>query len=50
MLDYRMHYAVMAAEDHLRPARRAAITPLRGPRRVFRIGPAVPRPRWSQRG
>jgi hypothetical protein len=38
MLDYRMHYAVMQAEDRLRPARLPAMTPNRGTRRVFRLG------------
>jgi hypothetical protein len=37
MLDYRLHYAVMAAEDRLRPARPSVITPHRGARRVFRL-------------
>ncbi len=37
MLDYRLHYAVMAAEDRLRPTRQAVITPHRGMRRVFRL-------------
>jgi hypothetical protein len=38
MLDYRLHYAVMAAEDRLRPARSPVMTPHRGARRVFRLG------------
>lgn len=38
MLDYRMHYAVMQAEDRLRSARQPAMTPNRGARRVFRLG------------
>ena len=38
MLDYRLHYAVMAAEDRLRPTRPAVMTPNRGVRRVFRLG------------
>lgn len=37
MLDYRLHYAVMAAEDRLRPVRQPVITPHRGVRRVFRL-------------
>jgi hypothetical protein len=37
MLDYRLHYAVMATEDRLRPARHSVITPNRGARRVFRL-------------
>ncbi len=38
MLDYRLHYAVMQAEDRLRPARQPELTPSRGVRRVFRLG------------
>jgi hypothetical protein len=38
MLDYRMHYAVMMAEDRLRPSRQPELTPNRGLRRVFRLG------------
>jgi hypothetical protein len=38
MLDYRIHYAVMQAEDRLRPARLPELTPGRGVRRVFRLG------------
>jgi len=37
MLDYRMHYAVMATQDRLRPHRRPEITRGRGVRRVFRL-------------
>jgi hypothetical protein len=37
MLDYRLHYAVMAAEDRLRPARPHVITPNRGVRRILRL-------------
>lgn len=37
MLDYRLHYAVMQAEDRLRPSRRSELTPNRGVRRVFRL-------------
>lgn len=37
MLDYRIHYAVMQAEDRLRPARQPELTPNRGVRRVFRL-------------
>jgi hypothetical protein len=37
MLDYRLHYAVMATEDRLRPVRPPVIT-RRGTRRVFRLG------------
>ena len=42
MLDYRMHYAVMQAEDRLRPARQPAMTPNRATRRVFRLGGGRP--------
>lgn len=38
MLDYRIHYAVMQAEDRLQPARHSELTPKRGARRVFRLG------------
>ncbi len=38
MLDYRLHYAIMAAEDRLRPARPSVMTPHRGVKRVFRLG------------
>lgn len=41
MLDYRIHYAVMQAEDRLRPARQPELTPSRGIRRVFRLGGRV---------
>ncbi|HEX6138958.1 MAG TPA: hypothetical protein VF013_00665 [Candidatus Limnocylindria bacterium] len=37
MLDYRLHYAVMAAEDRNRPSREQLIAQNRGVRRVFRI-------------
>ncbi len=37
MLDYRLHYAVMATEDRLRPTRQPVIAPRRGARRVFRL-------------
>lgn len=37
MLDYRMHYAVMATQDRLRQHRSTPITPAKGPRRVFRL-------------
>jgi len=37
MLDYRMHYAVMATQDRLRPHRQPEITRDRGVRRVFRL-------------
>lgn len=37
MLDYRMHYAVMATQDRLRPHRQPEITRGRGVRRVFRL-------------
>ncbi|HSM38719.1 MAG TPA: hypothetical protein VK838_05235 [Candidatus Limnocylindrales bacterium] len=38
MLDYRLHYAVMATEDRLRPTRQPVMKPNRGTRRVFRLG------------
>ncbi|HEX2194025.1 MAG TPA: hypothetical protein VHK63_03580 [Candidatus Limnocylindria bacterium] len=37
MLDYRLHYAVMATQDRLRPTRHNVITTSRGPRRIFRL-------------
>jgi hypothetical protein len=37
MLDYRMHYAVMATQDRLRTHRQPEITRDRGMRRVFRL-------------
>jgi hypothetical protein len=37
MLDYRLHYAVMAAEDRLRPTRPHVMTPNRGVRRILRL-------------
>jgi len=37
MLDYRFHYAVMAAEDRQRQVRQPVITNHRGPRRIFRL-------------
>jgi hypothetical protein len=38
MLDYRLHYAIMAAEDRIRPTRDQAWAQNRGVKRVFRIG------------
>lgn len=50
MLDYRLHYAVMQAEDRLRPSRRLELTPNRGVRRVFRLaGRRGGGPRTGQR-
>jgi hypothetical protein len=49
MLDYRLHYAVMATEDRLRPARPAVMTPHRGVRRVFRLGGGRNDPRSGSR-
>lgn len=49
MLDYRLHYAVMATEDRLRPTRHGAITPHRGIRRVFKLGSAKPSIRTGRR-
>ncbi len=37
MLDYRMHYAVMATQDRLRAHRQHEITRDRGVRRIFRL-------------
>ncbi len=37
MLDYRMHYAVMATHDRLRAHRQQEITRDRGVRRIFRL-------------
>jgi hypothetical protein len=48
MLDYRLHYAIMAAEDRLRPHRSNVLTPHRGARRVFRLI-GQPSPRASER-
>ena len=36
MLEYRFHYAVMAAEDRRRPVRHDAISK-RGSRRIFKL-------------
>ncbi len=36
MLDYRLHYAQMAAEDRLRQARHQAVA-ARGTKRVFQL-------------
>ena len=49
MLDYRLHYAIMATEDRLRPARPSVITPNRGVRRVFRLGGGRPDARSTAR-
>lgn len=45
MLDYRLHYAVMAAEDRLHPSRPDAIRPKGLARRLFRVGSGRPAPR-----
>jgi hypothetical protein len=37
MMDYRMHYAVMATQDRLRHHRQTEIARDRGGRRVFRL-------------
>jgi hypothetical protein len=42
MLDYRLHYAIMAAEDRNRPTRDQAWAQNRGVKRVFRIGQERP--------
>ena len=49
MLDYRLHYAVMAAEDRLRPNRSQRSVQNRGVRRVFRIGDTRQNPRGTER-
>ena len=49
MLDYRMHYAVMQAEDRLRPTRQPELTPGKGLRRVFRLGGGRPDGRQAAR-
>jgi hypothetical protein len=38
MLDYRIHYAVLAAEDRVRSTRGRTATEIRGVRRIFRLG------------
>jgi hypothetical protein len=42
MLDYRFHYAVLAAEDRTRPTREQNAIQNRGVRRVFRISDTRP--------
>jgi hypothetical protein len=37
MLDYRLHYAILAAEDRLRDSRPHAASQNRGLRRIFRV-------------
>lgn len=49
MLDYRLHYAVMATEDRMRPSRQPVMTPNRGLRRIFRIGSGRPDQRAGAR-
>jgi len=48
MLDYRLHYAILAAEDRVRPNRDKLATQNRGVRRIFRI--ADPRPAGRDAG
>jgi hypothetical protein len=38
MLDYKLHYAILAAEDRTRPTQAQAWAQNRGVKRVFRIG------------
>lgn len=38
MLDYRLHYAILAAEDRVRPSRDQAGAQNRGVKRIFRVG------------
>ncbi|MGH2455859.1 MAG: hypothetical protein ACRDHD_06340 [Candidatus Limnocylindria bacterium] len=42
MLDYRLHYAILAAEDRVRPTRDQAASQNRGVRRVFRVASQRP--------
>jgi hypothetical protein len=42
MLDYRLHYAIMANEDRTRPTHKQAWAQNRGVKRVFRIGEERP--------
>jgi hypothetical protein len=42
MLDYRLHYAVLAAEDRVRGSRDHVASQNRGIRRVFRVGDSRP--------
>ena len=37
MMDYRMHYAVMATQDRLRTHQQPVISRDRGTRRIFRL-------------
>jgi hypothetical protein len=38
MLDYRLHYAILAAEDRVRGTRDHSSSQNRGIRRIFRFG------------
>jgi hypothetical protein len=38
MLDYRLHYAILAAEDRVRGTRDHTSSQNRGIRRIFRVG------------
>ena len=42
MLDYRLHYAILAAEDRVRGSRDHVAAQNRGIRRVFRVGGSRP--------
>ena len=42
MLDYRLHYAILAAEDRIRGSRDHVASQNRGIRRIFRVGGSRP--------
>jgi hypothetical protein len=42
MLDYKLHYAILATEDRVRGSREHAASQNRGLRRVFRVGDSRP--------
>jgi hypothetical protein len=42
MLDYRLHYAILAAEDRVRGSRDHVASQNRGVRRIFRVGGSRP--------
>lgn len=47
MLDYRLHYAILAAEDRVRS--RQSQNRARSTKRIFRLGAERPAPRDGQR-
>jgi hypothetical protein len=49
MLDYRLHYAILAAEDRTRPSRLGSVTQHRGLRRIFRVSNDRPASREAGR-